>query len=165
MTSRYTYGDIQFTGKGKISVGSFCSFALYVKAITFGHHTKWVSTYPFGSDEFKEHWNTDVPGHPKQWDISIGNDVWIGQDAIIMANIGNGAIVGAGSVVRNDVPPYAIVIGNPAVVVKMRFTANQIADLEEIAWWDWPDEKIKAHVHLLCSPDINEFINVAKGMK
>ena len=161
----YTYGNLGYNGLGNIRVGNFCSLSQNVRVVTHGHNTGWVSTYPFGADEFKPYWQTDTPGHPKQWDITIGHDVWIGQDALIMASIGNGAIIGAGSVVRDEVPPYAIVIGNPAGVVKMRFNANQIAALEQIAWWDWPEDKIKKYIPLLNGGDINEFIREVNSEK
>ena len=154
----HTYGELGYNGLGKIRVGNFCSLATNVRVVTHGHNTNWISTYPFCSDMFKEYWQTDVKGHPKQWDIEIGNDVWIGQDTLIMASIGNGAVIGAGSVIREDIPAYAVAYGNPCEVRWMRFNKEQIKALEEIAWWNWPDEKIKKHIPLLNGGDIDEFI-------
>jgi acetyltransferase-like isoleucine patch superfamily enzyme len=136
-------------------VGDFCSIADGVTAITHGHNSKWVSTYPFG---VMACWQTKTPGHPKTWDIKVGNDVWIGQGAVLMADVGDGAIVGAASVVRKDIPPYAIAYGNPCEVKGYRFTHKQIEALLAIAWWNWPKEKIHKFIPLLCSENIDEFI-------
>lgn len=93
--------------------------------------------------------------------IRVGNDVWIGNGANILNNviIGSGAVVGAMAVVTKDVPPYAIVVGNPARIKKFRFTEKQIAALLTIAWWDWPSEKIMENAELLFSDHIESFIN------
>ena len=80
--------------------------------------------------------------------LAIGNDVWVGQYAIILPsckNIGDGAVIGAGAIVTKDVPPYAIVAGNPAKVLRYRFDEATIRKLEEICWWDWSLDEIKAH--------------------
>jgi serine acetyltransferase len=100
-------------------------------------------------------------GHPScKGDIIIENDVWIGAKATIMSGvrIGNGAIVAAGSVVSKDVPPYAIVAGNPAKVVKYRFSDEQIKKLLSIAWWNWDEQKIKDNAMTMWSNNIDEFI-------
>ncbi len=91
--------------------------------------------------------------------ITIGNDVWIGKNVIITnySNIGNGAIVGAGSIVTKDVPDYAIVAGNPARILRYRFTSDQIDGLNTIAWWDWSDDMIRARYEDFYLP-IDEFI-------
>jgi serine acetyltransferase len=104
-------------------------------------------------------------GHPEcKGDIIIGNDVWIGAKSTIMSGvkIGDGAVIGSGSVVAKDVPPYAIVVGNPAKVIKYRFDEQQIENLLEIAWWNWPEHKIKEEAMLLWSKDINYFIDKHK---
>ena len=101
-------------------------------------------------------------GHPScKGDIIIENDVWIGANSTVMSGIkiGNGAIVAAGSTVTKNVPPYAIVAGNPAKVVKYRFTDEQIKKLLSIAWWDWDEQKIKNNAMNMWSDNINEFIN------
>jgi serine acetyltransferase len=101
-------------------------------------------------------------GHPScKGDIIIENDVWIGATATIMSGvkISNGAVIGAGSVVTKDVPPYAIVAGNPAKVVKYRFTEEQIEKLLSIAWWDWEEIKIRDNAMKMWSDDINGFID------
>jgi serine acetyltransferase len=101
-------------------------------------------------------------GHPNcKGDIIIQNDVWIGAKSTIMSGvkISNGALVGACSVVTKDVPPFAIVAGNPAKVVKYRFTEEQIEKLLSIAWWNWDEQKIKDNSMDMWSDNINEFIN------
>jgi serine acetyltransferase len=101
-------------------------------------------------------------GHPScKGDITIENDVWIGAKSTIMSGvkIGNGAVIGATATVTKDVPPYAIVVGNPGKIVKYRFTEKQIDLLLQISWWNWDEEKIKKEFKTLWSSDINEFIN------
>jgi chloramphenicol O-acetyltransferase type B len=103
-----------------------------------------------------------VSGHPEpDGDIIIGNDVWIGYGAIILpgSNIHDGAVIGAGAVVRDDIPPYRIAIGSPIKLIKSRFTPAQIKQLLDLKWWDWPIEKIQKNIKLLCSPNITEFLN------
>ncbi len=159
---RYTYGNpkiYMFTNKYKLTIGNFCSIADNVKIVVDGNHRMdWIATYPFG--EIFE----DIPknsGHPiGKGDISIGHDVWIANSALILpgVNIGNGAVIGAGSVVTKDVDKYEIVGGNPAKHIKYRFNEDTINALEKIKWWDWPLDKIKANIELLQSPNIEEFI-------
>jgi hypothetical protein len=124
------------------------------------HQTAWVTTFPFAEL---------MPGFeasPKQGctkgDVVIGNDVWIGQDSLILSGITihNGAIVAARSVVTRDVPPYAIVAGNPARIVRLRVPEHLIADLLGIAWWDWPLEKIQSAVPHLLSENIETFVRL-----
>ena len=102
-------------------------------------------------------------GHPScKGDIIIENDVWIGANSTIMSGIriGNGSVVAAGSTVTKDIPPYSIVAGNPAKVVKKRFTEDQIEKLLEISWWEWEEQKIKDSAMILWSNGIDEFINL-----
>jgi acetyltransferase-like isoleucine patch superfamily enzyme len=101
-------------------------------------------------------------GHPTcKGDIQIENDVWIGATSTIMSGvtIHNGAIIGAGSTVTKDVPPFAIVAGNPGRIVKYRFTEEQIEKLLQIAWWNWEEEQVKDNAMLMWSSNIDEFIN------
>jgi serine acetyltransferase len=100
-------------------------------------------------------------GHPTcKGNITIENDVWIGSKSTIMSGvkIHNGAVVGANSVVTKDVPPYAIVAGNPAQIIKFRFDVDQIQALQEIRWWNWDEEKIKKEAMELWSTNIDDFI-------
>jgi acetyltransferase-like isoleucine patch superfamily enzyme len=146
-----------------IEIGKFCSLAN--GAIIFGggeHNFSWVTQYPMRIAFGMEGANED--GHPaSKGPTIIGNDVYIGYQAIILSGIkvGHGAVIGAGSVVTQDVPDYAIVGGNPARIIKMRMTDVQIKNMLEIKWWDWPIEEIKKAVPYLCSDDIQGFIDYA----
>jgi len=104
---------------------------------------------------------TSTPGAPDtKGDVEIGNDVWIGTEAFILSGvkIGNGAVIGARCVVSRDVPPYAIMVGNPARIARYRFSEDQIRDLLKIAWWDWPVAKIKEATSLLLDSQVDKFI-------
>jgi acetyltransferase-like isoleucine patch superfamily enzyme len=164
---RNSYGRPQvrrFAGdSATVRIGSFVSIAEDVEFIPGGNHrVDWVSMYPFryvfglpGSLE---------DGHPAaKGDIVVGSDVWIATGARILSgvHIGNGAAIGAGAVVSRDVRAYAVVVGNPAREVSRRFTDEQIAALEQIAWWDWPIERILEHVDVLCSDDADALIRRA----
>ena len=122
------------------------------------HRVDWITTYPFTAfwPEAK-----DYSGHPKKkGDIVIGNDVWIGHGAMILSgvHIGNGAVVAAGSIVTKNVSPYCIVGGNPAKIIRYRFSSEQIDKLERIAWWNWPRSKIVQALPLLLSNNIDFFL-------
>lgn len=138
----------------KIIIGKFCSIAQNVTFVVGGNHNFGGTTYPvrlFLRNELDQ----DVMKH--QGDVVIGNDVWIGYGAMIVrARIGDGCIIGAGAVVRGDIPPYSIVIGNPAQVIGYRFSEKLIGSYQKIQWWDWPIEKIKQEAILL-STDPEEF--------
>jgi acetyltransferase-like isoleucine patch superfamily enzyme len=158
----YTYGNPDIVSWGKeatLKIGKYCSIAGNV-VIFLGseHRTDWISTYPFPI--FLEE-GKSIKGHPStKGDVIIGNDVWIGFNVIIISGvtIGDGVAIGAGSVVAKDVPPYAIVSGNPARIVRYRFNEEIIQKLLQIRWWDWPDEKVKGNIHLICSDSIGVFI-------
>ncbi|MGI2124972.1 Vat family streptogramin A O-acetyltransferase [Shewanella baltica] len=138
----------------KLIIGKFCAIAKDVKFIMNGanHQVSGFSTYPFYI--FGNGWEKVMPNPadlPHKGDTCIGNDVWIGYNATIMpgVKIGHGAIVASQSVVTKDVPPYAVVGGNPATVIKLRFEQDVIDKLIAIAWWDWPIEKITQHLHAI----------------
>ena len=162
---KYTYGApiVRDWHQGStLKIGDFSSIAENVTILLGGNHsTDWVSSFPFGIvfDEFKEkHYN-----YPKlsKGSVIIGNDVWIGLNTTILSGvtIGDGAIVAAGSIVTKNVDPYAIVGGNPAKVIKKRFSDEAIAKLLTIQWWNWEIDKIKDNLDLIMSDDINLFID------
>jgi virginiamycin A acetyltransferase len=144
----------------KLIIGRFCAIAEGTRFIMNGanHAMSGFSTYPFNI--FAHGWEEgfDVATWEKEnrGDTVVGNDVWIGMEAVMMPgiSIGDGAIVGAKSVVTHDVPPYAIVAGNPARVVKMRFDDATISRLLKVAWWNWPAEKISRNLNLIRGADI-----------
>jgi acetyltransferase-like isoleucine patch superfamily enzyme len=162
----HTYGEPSLRHWGMpggyvCRIGDYCSIADIVQIFLGGYHRpEWVSMYPFSA--FEE-WRDDclVTNHTVgRGDVVIGSDVWLGSQCVIMAGarIGHGAVVAARAVVSHDVPPYAIVAGNPARVVKYRFDEATIADLLAIAWWDWPAERVRANLDLLMSGDMPAFI-------
>jgi acetyltransferase-like isoleucine patch superfamily enzyme len=163
---KFSYGPpptIFSWGEGcKVQVGNFCAFAGGVEIFVGGdHRIDWITTYPFMS--FGDYWpnGRGISGHPKtKGDVIIGNDAWIGHDAFILSGvtIGNGAVVGAKSVVTKNVPPYAIVAGNPARIVKYRFDEDTIVKLLTIAWWNWDSNEINEAIPFLLSSDIQKFI-------
>jgi len=150
----------------KLIIGKFCSIACRAKFImTSGNHTmKSLSTYTFPI--FYEEWGLDVSHITDAWDnkgdIVIGNDVWIGYDAIIMSGvkIGDGAIIGARAVVTDNVLPYTIAGGVPAKVIKKRFNDDVISKLLKIKWWDWPYKKIQTNIQMIQSGNIDELVRV-----
>ena len=163
---RYSYGNPKFllwSAAEKITIGSFCSIAEEVKIFGGGEHNcHWVTTFPLRIAFDLEGAHGD--GHPKsKGPTNIGHDVWIGYGASILSgvHIGDGAVIGAGTVVSKDVPPYAIVAGNPCGIVRYRFSKQQIHKLLTIKWWDWPIEKILDRADQLCNPDIDDFIACA----
>ena len=164
---KYTYGtnnlNIQYSDSGsKLIIGNFCSIAGNIKIYLGGNHrTDWVTTYPFGHINQHIFNNFNGEGHPAtKGDVIIGNDVWIAQNVTIMSGvtIGDGAIIANNSHVVKNVEPYSIVGGNPAKLIRYRFTTEQIKKLLEIKWWDWDDEKINKFTPLLCNEDIDIFI-------
>lgn len=165
----WSYGNPQIFSWGedaKLKIGRFCAIANGVIILLGGEHrTDWITTFPFNTI-FSE--ASTFKGHPKtKGDVIIGNDVWIGQDALILSGttIGNGAVVAARSVITKDVEPYAIVGGNPAKLIRFRFSPSTISELEKIAWWDWPLPKIKGAWPLLMSSNIDEFIETYRSDK
>jgi len=150
-----------FTGD-KLIIGKFCMIASDVKFIMNGanHLTDTISTYPFAI--FGNGWEKAMEGktYPNKGDLIIGNDVWIGHNATIMAGvkIGDGAIIATNATVVKDVEPYSIVGGNPAKEIKKRFDDATIEKLLELQWWNWSIEKITANLHNLTSNTINSIL-------
>lgn len=133
----------------RLRIGKFCSIACGAKFLfnCANHSLRSLSTYTFPL--FYDEWELDKADVASAWDnkgdIVIGNDVWIGFEAVIMAgvHIGNGAIIGARAVVTKDVAPYTIVGGVPARTIRKRFDDATISRLESLRWWDWPKERIR----------------------
>ena len=148
----------------KLVIGKFCQIAHGVRIVTSSanHDMSGFSTFPFanfmmtpetGFDDIKAMF--DIPG--RKGDTVIGNDVWIGMEAVIMpgVTIGDGAIISARSVVTRDVPPYTIMGGNPATPLKQRFDDTTIARLLDLAWWNWPVETIEANIDTIMRMNID----------
>ena len=136
----------------KLIIGKFCSIACGVQFLfnSANHTKKSLSTYPFPL--FFEEWGLDIRDVASAWDnkgdIVIGNDVWIGYEAILLAGvtIGDGAVIGTRALVTKDVPPYTIVGGTPARVLRKRFSEDTISALLRLKWWDWPIEHIQRYI-------------------
>lgn len=146
----------------QLKIGKFCSIACGAKFLftSANHAMNSLSTYPFPI--FFEEWGLDVKNITDAWDnkgdIIIGNDVWIGYEAVILSGItiGDGAIIGTRAVVTKDVPPYTIVGGVPAKPIRKRFDDVTIARLLELKWWDWSEERMKANLEIIQSGRIIE---------
>lgn len=146
----------------QLAIGKFCSIACGAKFLfnSANHSLASLSTYPFLI--FFEEWGLDIKDVAAAWDnkgdIIIGNDVWIGYEAVILAGvtIGDGAIIGARSVVTKDIPPYTIVGGVPAKTIRKRFSDEIILSLLKLKWWDWPQEKIARNIAAIQSGDIKK---------
>ena len=148
-------------GADRLVIGSFCSIgsgAAFIMAGNQGHRNDWISTFPF-------YWMSEVPafagaanGYLPAGDTVIGNDVWIGSEAVIMpgVTIGDGAVIGTRALVTKDVAPYTIVGGNPATVIRTRFDEADIARLLELQWWNWTDEQLREAMPLLTNSSVSE---------
>ncbi len=148
----------------RLIIGKFCSIACGAKFIfnCANHTLKSLSTYTFPL--FFEEWDLPKSKVAASWDnkgdIVIGNDVWIGYDAVIMAGvtIGDGAIIGTRAVVTKDVEPYSIVGGVPAKEIRKRFSPDVIEKLQSLQWWNWPIEKIREAITDIQSGDIDALL-------
>ncbi|AIR03265.1 chloramphenicol acetyltransferase [Cedecea neteri] len=148
----------------KLVIGKFCAIAKGVQFIMNGanHKLSGFSTFPFYI--FGNGWEKAMPQSgdlPYKGDTVIGNDVWIGYEALIMpgVKIGNGAIISSRSVVTTDVSAYTVVGGNPAKVIKKRFSDEIVSELEKLAWWDWPVERITEYLTAIMSNDLEALRN------
>lgn len=156
---RYTYGYLPLLNS-EISfshIGHFCSIAPNVTITNMNHPISFVTTNPilyYPNRGFVNFLNKDLI-KKKNAPVVIKNDVWIGQNVTILPSviIENGSIIAAGSVVTKDVPPYAIVAGVPAKVIKFRFSEDKIKQLLAIAWWEWTDEKIRENIEYFYNVD------------
>lgn len=156
--SRNVLYHFDFIGD-RLIIGRFVAIGRGARFIMNGanHAMEGLSTYPFNI--FGNGWEKgfDPASAVSRGDTFIGNDVWVGSDAVILpgVSIGNGAIIGAYAVVGNDVPPYAVAVGNPARVVRHRFEPDIVAALNEIAWWDWPADRITRNLGAIRGADID----------
>jgi acetyltransferase-like isoleucine patch superfamily enzyme len=168
---KITLGRYSYTGMNAVimhsNIGAFCSISWNVSIGGANHDYTRIAQHSFLYniyDNIRPE-STDVPYDRFQLPVTIGNDVWIGSGAVIMRGVlvGDGAVIGANSVVTNDVPPYAIVVGSPARVIKYRFKPEVIELLLKLKWWSWPIDKIKANFILLSNqPDIKNLQEMLK---
>lgn len=147
-------------GADRLIIGSFCSIgsgAAFIMAGNQGHRTDWISTFPFFWMPEVEAFADAANGYEAAGDTIVGNDVWIGSEAIVMpgVKIGDGAVIATRAVVTRNVEPYAIVGGNPASVIRMRFDETAIQMLCELKWWDWTDEQLSDVMPILTSGDVH----------
>lgn len=159
----HTYGTplILEANMAGLKIGKFCSIAPGVIIVLGNHITNTATTYPFTS--LKSYWpgarREPIEDHNTKGDVTVGNDVWMGRNAIVMSGvtIGDGAVIAANSVVTKDVKPYSIVGGNPAKLIRMRHSDDIIEALMQIKWWDWSDEEVDNNIKYLMS-DIHDFV-------
>ena len=146
--------------KDRLIIGKFCSIACGAKFLfnSANHKMASLSTYTFPL--FFEEWGLKKENVAQAWDqkgdIMIGNDVWIGYEAVILSGvtIGDGAVIGCRAVVTKDIPPYTIVGGVPAKPIRKRFDEETIKELQKIKWWDWPEEKITEKIQAIQAGDL-----------
>lgn len=160
----HSYGGTVIYHEGdppsRLTVGGYTSIAEGVQFMIGGnHHPEWASMFPFRV--IFDLLGAGTDGHPaSKGDITIGSDVWIGRDAMVLSGVtvGHGAVIGARAIVTRDVAPYSIVAGSPAVSKSRRFTDEQVTTLLSLAWWEWPEEELLSIVHLLNGADVDELI-------
>ena len=164
----HTYGRpmVYAQGPERLVIGKYTAIGEQVAIVLANHRPDFVSIYPFAL--LRAHWRSVPPhanDHRGRGDVRIGSDVWIGHGAVIASGvrIGHGAVVGSLAVVTKDVPPYGIVGGNPARLIKYRFDEDRVARLLAIAWWDWSDQKVDGYLPMILSPDIDAFIAAAQA--
>ena len=157
-------------GPERLVIGRFCAIAAGVQFIMNGanHRMSGPSTYPFPimGGSWAQHLDL-VADLPNRGDTVVGNDVWIGGNVTIMPGIrvGHGAIISTGSIVTKDVPDYGIVGGNPATLIRHRFTAPEVRKLLAAAWWDWPLPLITEHVRTIADGRIDDVVAIAKSAR
>ena len=144
----------------KLIIGSFCSIgsgASFIMAGNQGHRTDWIATFPFYYMQDEQAFAAATDGFRRAGDTVIGNDVWIGFEAVILAGvtIGDGAVIGARAVVTKDVPPYTIVGGVPAKPIRRRFSDEVIDALSALKWWDLPPEQLAGKIKAIQSGELS----------
>ena len=156
-TSRVTH-HYDFLGD-KLIIGKFCQIGHKVEFIMNGanHQMNSVSTYPFYIFKGWEQESPEMKDLPFKGDTVVGNDVWFGQNVTVLpgVHIGDGCIIGANSVVGSDIPPYSVVVGNPARIIRKRFDDEMIELLEKLQWWNKTTNQIQKLIPILSSSDIN----------
>jgi len=166
----YSYGrpKVRFARAGRrLTIGRYCSIADHVEIMLGGdHRLDWASTYPFAA--MCGLWpGAQAPAdyQSSRGDVTIGSDVWLGSGCLILSGvtIGHGAVVAARAVVARDVPPYAVVAGNPARVVRHRFDPDTVADLLDTAWWERDPGTVSALVPLLQSGRVAELVTALRS--
>ncbi len=159
-----TIGDYTYVGERSsivnTDIGKFCSIAGEVLIGLSSHTINFLSTSPLFTEKRNgtgSSWCDEAISYPYKR-VEIGNDVWIGARAMIMGGIkiGNGAVVGAGAVVTKDVPPYAIVVGIPAKIIRYRFPDEIVDKLENLQWWNLPDSVLRKNIHHFQTGDVSE---------
>jgi chloramphenicol O-acetyltransferase type B len=168
---RYLYGDDFSTDPqtgwnplweiDRLIIGDYVQIAAEVKIILGGnntHNPDLISTYPFLQPEALKR------VYEGRGDTVIGNDVWLGTACLILpgVQIGNGALIAAYSVVTQSVPPYAVFAGNPARLIRYRFNEHEIAELEALQWWNWPEEKVSALLPYIQGKNIETLVEASK---
>lgn len=151
----------------KLIIGSFCSIgtgASFIMAGNQGHRHDWISSFPFYYMSEVDAFSKSIDAYESAGDTVIGNDVWIGAEAMIMpgVKIGDGAVVGSRSLVTRDVEPYTIVGGNPAKAIRKRFSDHHINLLLEIKWWEWDETILSEAIPIICSGDIERLYEFYK---
>jgi acetyltransferase-like isoleucine patch superfamily enzyme len=156
----FTYGQplvIFENDESNLIIGKYCSISQNVTIFLGGNHRlDWNTTYPFNSLSMYFPFAQDIKGHPQtKGDVIIGNDVWIGNNATILSgvHIADGAVIGANSLVTKNIGPYEIWGGNPARLIRKRFSQEKINDLLKIQWWNWPLEKVGEKINVLCGTE------------
>lgn len=161
----YTYGfpNVRvFTKNARLVIGNYCSIAQGVKILLGGQHNlKSITTYPF------PHTTQSETNYSAQDQVEIGSDVWIGENALLLSGvkIGHGVVIGAGSVVTKDLPPYSICAGVPCRPIKYRFDDATISKLLEIEWWNWSKEHVEKIQGVLLGSDCSMLISYSSHMK
>ncbi|MGW6841737.1 CatB-related O-acetyltransferase [Streptomyces sp. NPDC054958] len=165
-TAFQTRNVLYHYGPEKLVIGKFCALGTGVRFIMNGanHRIDGPSTFPFPvmGGSWSEHFDL-LTGLPSRGDTVVGNDVWLGYHAMVMpgVRIGHGAVIASGAVVVEDVPDYGIVGGNPAKLIRSRFSAEDIARLLTIAWWDWPTAHLTEHIRTVMSGGVDDLERAA----